>query len=97
MNATIQVCVRYYNVLRDMAGHSEEMRAIPAGTSLRTLLRDGVARDHPAIGDILFPQAGRISPYTRIFWNGTVAGEHDLDRCLQDGDEIRVFPAIGGG
>jgi len=97
MNPTIQVRIRYYNVLRDAAGRSEETLAVPAGTTLRILLRDVVARAYPAVGDVLFLRTGEISPYTRFFWNEAVAGQGDLDRLLQDGDEIRVFPAVAGG
>lgn len=97
MSAEIRVRVRYYNVLRDAAQRSEETIAIPPGTTLRGLFRDVVSRTHPAVGEILFLQTGEISPYTRCFWNGAVAGDNDMDRPLQDGDEIHLFPAIAGG
>lgn len=97
MSAEIRVRVRYYNVLRDAAQRSEETFAIAGGTTLRGLLRDIVAPAHPEVGEVLFLRTGEISPYTRIFWNGTVVGEGDWDRTLTDGDEIHVFPAIAGG
>lgn len=97
MNAEIHVRVRYYNVLRDAAQRSEEVLAVAAGMTLRGLLRDVVARAHPGVGEVLFLRSGEISPYTRFFWNGAVVSDADLDRALQDGDEIHIFPAVAGG
>lgn len=97
MGAQIRVHVRYYNVLRDAAQRGDETFAVAAGTTLRGLLRDVVARAHPGVGEVLFLRTGEISPYTRFFWNGAVVGEADLDRALQEGDEVHIFPAIAGG
>lgn len=97
MSTEIRVRVRFYNVLRDAAQRSEETFAIASGTTLRALLRDAVARAHPAVGHILFLKTGEASPYTRIFWNSAVVEEDDWDRTLTDGDEVHVFPAIAGG
>lgn len=96
MSAQIHVRVRYYNVLRDAAQRSEETFAVALGTTLRGLLAD-VARVHPGVGEVLFLRTGDISPYTRFFWNGAVVGDADLDRPLQEGDEVHIFPAIAGG
>lgn len=97
MSAEIRVRVRYYNVLRDAAQRSEETIAVAAGTTLRGLFCDVIARAHPAVGQALLLQNGEISPYTRFFWNGAVAGDADLDRTLKEGDEIHIFPAVAGG
>ncbi|MDH7488511.1 MAG: MoaD/ThiS family protein [Anaerolineae bacterium] len=97
MSAEIHVRVRYYNVLRDAAQRGEETFAVAAGMTLRGLLRDVVARARPRVGEVLLLRTGEISPYTRFFWNGAVVGEADLDRTLQEGDEVHIFPAIAGG
>lgn len=97
MNGTICVRLRYYNVIRDAAGKSEETLTVVAGTTLLGLLRDSVAQKYPAVGDILFLQTGELSPYTRFFRNSVVVEERSVDDPLEDGDEIRVFPAVAGG
>lgn len=97
MANTIRVRLRYYNVVRDAAGKSEETLNVPAGTTLHRLLQDSVARAYPAVGDILFLQTGNLSPYTRFFWNDVVVDGGSMARILEDGDEIRVFPAVAGG
>lgn len=97
MDGNIRVRLRYYNVVRDAVGRSEETVTVAAGTALRGLLRDAVARMNPAAADILFLRTDELSPYTRFFRNDVVVDGADVDRPLQDGDEIRVFPAIAGG
>lgn len=97
MTNTIHVRLRYYNVVRDAAGKGEETLTVAAGTTLRGLLRDFVARTYPAVGDILFLQTRELSPYTRFFRNGMAVDSGSMDEPLQDDDEIRVFPAVAGG
>lgn len=97
MSAEIHVRVRYHNVLRDAAQRSEETFALAPGTTLRSLLRDVVALAHPGVGEFLILRTGDISPYTRFFWNETAVSDPDLDRSLQEGDEIHIFPAVAGG
>ncbi len=91
------VRVRYYNILRDATGRAEETLPAPALITLRGFLRNVVAQRHPSVGTLLILADGEISPYTRIFRNGEVVSLTGLDEHLNDGDEIRLFPAVAGG
>jgi MoaD family protein len=93
----IQVNMRYYNVIRDATGRDRETLSVARGTTLRSLLRDYIAHQHPKVRKLLFLQTGDISPYTRFFHGSKVVGEQDWDSPLQDGDEVMVFPAVAGG
>jgi len=94
---SVRVHVRYYNILRDIVGRGEEDLTIARGTTLRSLLGGVIARKHPEAEAMLLLRSGEVSPYTRFFRNNRLVDEGNLADPLEDGDEILVFPAVGGG
>ena len=96
-DSPIHVHVRYYNIIRDIVGRSEEDLTIARGTTFRSLLAGVIARKHPKAEATLLLRSGEVSPYTRVFRNNRLVGEGDLADPLEDGDEVLVFPAVGGG
>jgi molybdopterin converting factor small subunit len=97
LNRSIEVSVRLYGILRDMAGQAEERLAVDAGITLRALVTGPLAERHPEMRPALLTADGAMSPHLVCFHNTNLLTAQSTDVVLNDGDEIRVFPAISGG
>jgi MoaD family protein len=86
---TIVVQVRYLSALRDRAGLREEAVELPAGARLRDLA-DWLARRH----GLRLPD-----PQLMATLNGRGWTQHTeaMDTPLKDGDQVALFPLVGGG
>jgi len=83
------VRVRYLSALRDRAGRREEAVELPAGARLRELAswlaeRRGLSLPDPALMATLNGRG----------WGQLPGG---LEQALADGDEVALFPLVGGG
>lgn len=90
----IRVKIRYYNLLREAAGRSQEEVALPGPATPRDLLLALVKRHGPGLGRWFLTANGEVSRGLRLFVNGKPP---DRDQILEDGDEIAIFMAISGG
>jgi molybdopterin converting factor small subunit len=79
----MHIKLKLYAMLRQYSG------GVPAGSPIDVELSEGASlRD-------LISTLGIPAEETRItFVNGII---EELDRKLQEGDEVGMFPAIGGG
>jgi molybdopterin converting factor small subunit len=87
--STITIRVRYLSAIRDRAGLREEPVALPTGARLAALAswlgeRRGLRLPDPLVMATL---------------NGRGWGQlpQGMDQLLADGDEIALFPVVGGG
>ncbi len=85
----IVVRVRYLSAMRDRAGLREEAVELPAGSRLAALAswlgeKRGLALPDPLVMATL---------------NGRGWGQQErgMDTPLTDGDEVALFPVVGGG
>jgi molybdopterin converting factor small subunit len=87
--ATIVVRVRYLSALRDRAGLREEAVELPAGSRLAELVAWLAEKRGLALPD----------PLIMATLNGRGWGQHPegLDKKLAGGDEVALFPVVGGG
>jgi molybdopterin converting factor small subunit len=90
----MNISLRYYNLVADLLGRREELRAVPADTTLHELL-DALSCENASLGRLLPVAAGDLGGRLRLFRNGRFV--LDPDEPLADGDELRLFPAISGG
>jgi molybdopterin converting factor small subunit len=97
MNQRIEVRVRLYGILRDMAGRAEECLAVDPGITLCALVTGPLAERFPKMRPALLTADGAMSPHLVCFHNANLLTAQGADVALDDGDEIRVFPAISGG
>ncbi len=81
----MQVRVLYFGIISDMAKRKEEVVEIEAGTSIGDLY------DRLKAANTNFAEVAR---QTRPVLNGKNAS---VDELLQDGDEVAIMRAIGGG
>ena len=81
--------MRYLSALRDRAGRREEPVELPAGSRLRELA-EWLARARGV---------GLPDPLVMATLNGRGWGQYaeGMNQPLADGDEIALFPVVGGG
>ncbi|HHY39447.1 MAG TPA: MoaD/ThiS family protein [Clostridia bacterium] len=98
---TVQVTVKYYNLVLEATKKRSETLSVPEGTTLRTLLLYLSERYGRQFREMILSEgdasAPSVSPHARIFLDGDAVSEGILDRSLEDGAEISIFMAISGG
>ncbi len=66
------------------------------GSTVREIL-EIICNRFQGMGKILFKD-GNLQSYVNIFLNGeNIPGSDGLDKTLQQGDEIAIFPPVSGG
>jgi molybdopterin converting factor small subunit len=85
----VRIRLRYLSALRDRAGLREESVEMPAGSRLRELAA-WLGREH----GLKLPD-----PLVMATLNGRGWGQYReaLETPLADGDEVALFPVVGGG
>jgi len=90
--------VSFYANLRTVVGAKTVEVGLDAGSRVGPLLA-GLVQRYPALKPHLFDEAGNLRPHVHVFVNG-----HDvnvlpakLDTHLTPGDQVDIFPPVGGG
>lgn len=92
-----RVTVRYYNIIRDLAGRQEQDLEVPDECTVSQIL-DILAEQHaPPMRRLLITKAGVRSPYLSLFLNDVRVAATDAATPLADGDVLMLLPAIAGG
>jgi MoaD family protein len=86
--AEVEVRLRLFAAAREAAGCSNDIFAVPRGTTVEALLGEAVARYGSRFSDVLSA--------SRVWVNGDEppAGP---GHTLSDGDEVAVLPPVSGG
>jgi molybdopterin synthase sulfur carrier subunit len=89
--------VRLYATLRDLLKSSTVEVDLAEDTTIRALLRRLVA-EHPELGSKLWDDEERLTGLVKVLLNGR-AIQHlaGLDSPVSPGDNIALFPPVGGG
>ena len=93
---SIDVQVRFFNVLAIYAGTKRLTLTVPAGTSLRDCL-DRLATTSPEAFRRALVKEGQLTPYLRVFRNEKLTVGAALEQPVADGDQLMLFPAVAGG
>ena len=90
--------VYFYATLRDIVGGKTVEIPLEYGVSAKEVLHAIVTR-YPAMKKELMHQDGRLYGHVHFFINGRDVQftDDDLETIIMPDDEIRVFPAVGGG
>ena len=88
---SISVKVRLFASMRDHAGVKD---ADVEGKNVAQVL-DSLVNAYPLLKTQIFNEDGDILPHVRVLLNGIAIS--DLDTELKMGDELAVFPPVGGG
>ena len=81
----MEVTVRYFAAHKELAGAAEETVAVPEGTTVAQLMEE-LFRLHPPLREL---QRDTVVSVNR--------GVGTDDIVLRDGDDVALFPPIGGG
>jgi molybdopterin converting factor small subunit len=89
MERSLRIRVRYLSALRDRAGLREETVTLPEGSRLQELAA-WLARERA----LKLPD-----PLVMATLNGRGWGQYaeGLNTKVQEGDEVALFPVVGGG
>lgn len=81
----IEVTVRYSSLLLQLRGVRQERLTVPDGTTAADLIT------------ILSEKYDKLAPILGVALLSINRGVTSPEDEIQDGDEIRIFPAISGG
>lgn len=81
----MEVRVRLFATLRQLAGWSQQPLALPDGATLRDALAE-IDRQYPA-----------LSIGTRTFYAAVNQEYAKSEQVLHEGDEVAIFPPVSGG
>jgi len=87
----VSVKVRLFAGMRD---HSGVKDAEVEGKNVAQVL-DSLVNAYPLLKTQIFKEDGDILPHVRLLLNGIAIS--DLETELKIGDELAVFPPVGGG
>jgi MoaD family protein len=90
----VRLKVLFFATIRDLAGRKEDQASAGTVRELLSLLSD---RYGPAFRRAVL-EGGAMSPNVIVLVNGHhVAHLKGEDTPLQEGDQVSIFPVIGGG
>jgi len=93
----MKVRVRAFATLHDLIGGSMVLE-LPEGSTIRSLLDELVKRFGKAFREAVLNEDGKPIKFVKILVNGRdIDFLSGLDTVLRDGDEVFLFPPVGGG
>ena len=81
----MHVTVRLFARLRELVGHGELTREVPAGATVRTVW-ENLAREYP-----------QIAPYAESMSCAVNIDYARMTTAVSDGDEVAFLPPVSGG
>jgi molybdopterin converting factor small subunit len=92
----ITVRIRYFNILADYAGTKQANVQVPAGTTIRDMLKRLADLHREPFRSALL-RGDDVNAYIRVFRQDRLVAAPDLSLPVFDGEEFLLFPAIAGG
>lgn len=94
----MKVEVKFYAMIREIAGKKVEMVALPIKSSVRDLIDLLVERYGSEFERYIYDRDKKVRSYLSYMLNGVNINSLDrLDTALKDGDVISLLPPVGGG
>lgn len=89
--------VKLFATLRPLVGAREVDVSAGPGDPVGKVLAELVEK-YPALKDEIFHENGSLQDRVHVFLNGRDVRYLDgLDTVVKEGDELRIFPPVGGG
>jgi len=93
----MKVKVRAFAALHDLIGGSVVLE-LPEGSTVRSLLEELARRFGRAFREAVLDEGGGLAKFVKVLVNGRdIDFLSGLDTALEDGDEVFLFPPVGGG
>jgi len=90
-----RVKVTFYGALAKIAG---EKTAEVNGSALKEVVNALIKRYGQEFGEKIYDENGKLRKFVNIYINGKdIRFLSNLNTQLNEGDEISVIPAVGGG
>ncbi|MFB3888991.1 MAG: MoaD family protein [Candidatus Bathyarchaeia archaeon] len=97
----MQVSVRFFTVLREMAGKKEETLGFPEGegVTVETVLKSLQQRYGKRFVEYVYDaDSDRVKGFLQFFINGkSTSTLNGLQTELHNGDVLAIVPPVGGG
>jgi MoaD family protein len=97
----MQVSVRFFTVLREVAGKKDEILQFGEDekVTVELVLKTLSARYGKPFADYIYdPQTGSISGFLQFFINGqSTSAFKGIESELNEGDVLAIVPPVGGG
>jgi molybdopterin synthase sulfur carrier subunit len=96
----LQVSVRFFTVLKEIAGKKEEKLTFTEGE--KATVNDALKKLSDQYGkrfvEYVYDPQGNVRSYLQFFINGqSAAGLNGLETPLVNGDILAIVPPVGGG
>ncbi|MEJ2736209.1 MAG: MoaD/ThiS family protein [Anaerolineae bacterium] len=89
--------LKVFGTLRQLISAKQVEMEVRSGDTVRDALVR-LAGDHGVLGERILDQEGNLQKAINVLVNGRSIHFLDgLDTTIQEGDELAIFPAVGGG
>jgi MoaD family protein len=94
----MKVKVRYFTLLREIAGRNEEGVELDAPSEVKCFLQKLARKYGKEFERFVFGENGELKRYLIFVLNGKALSESEVSAAtLKDGDELSIMPVAGGG
>ncbi|MGP8331367.1 MAG: MoaD/ThiS family protein [Methanosarcinaceae archaeon] len=93
----MKIKIKYFNILREIAGVSEEFYSFSSIPTIQTVIDEACLKCKSGLRERLFETSGEMKPGILVFLNSKFIEHKQLNKKLNDNDEIYLFPVISGG
>jgi len=94
----MKVEVKFYAMMREIAGKKAERVVLPIKSSVRDLIDLLVKRYGSEFERYIYDRDKRVRSYLSYMLNGVNINSLDkFDTALNDGDVLSLLPPVGGG
>lgn len=89
--------LKVFGTLRQFVAAKQVDLEVQSGDTVRDALVR-LAGDQPALGERILDDDGNLQKAINVLVNGrSIKFLDDLNTTIQEGDELAIFPAVGGG
>jgi molybdopterin synthase sulfur carrier subunit len=95
----VRISVRFFTVLRELAGKGEDVLAFGAGkVTVNSVLQALAARHGTEFKDYLFNEQGKVREPLQLLVDGkAIMRLEGLETELKDGSQLAIIPPVSGG